>query len=366
MCSAVGASALTRSVRRRALGDSPAFFYAMPTSRWYKAKVPWLKSLFLLCAVLPAACGRHRVDKPAVPDAAASVSAAQATPAPSASAPTSDGTLHAEVDSNGMQLGASQVALDPLEIRGALARSRGTASILTLTIRDGTAPEALWSVLLGARGTELQRVVVERKANVTAVALHEEQRPRRRLLLLGNDQLQLVAGTRDRSPPTSWKLGEPVGEQAAWAELKRACAEDPCSVRLELVRGDAPRLPSVLDSWQRISSGLPKAMLTLGTTSVSARETAIKAVMRENLPSLIRCYEGGLAKNPKLQADMKLRIVLGPDGRPSQVTNVPPLFPDQAVRDCILQSVSRLQFPAPEGGRLAVVYPLVLAHGEPE
>jgi hypothetical protein len=36
---------------------------------------------------------------------------------------------------------------------------------------------------------------------------------------------------------------------------------------------------------------------------------------------------------------------------------------DRAVRDCVIDAFAQLEFPAPEGGIVTVVYPIMLAPG---
>ena len=316
---------------------------------------------FWLVAGVASALACSRQSKPSDPDAGSRIPAASSV----AVAPPTNAPLHAELDASGMRLGAARVALEPLAIRGALARARGSASTLTLTLADGTEPMAIWAMLLAARGTDLERVVIERKPGSIAMTLHsdDEHPARRRLMLLSDGKIQLIAGVGERALPTTWTVGDQVGEQSAWAELKRACAEGPCSVRLELSQKDAPQLSAALDSWQRISTGLPNLNLVLGTSRGTGRpaSNAIQAIMKENHTALTGCYERGLEKNPKLHGRLQLRFVIARDGSLSSVADLPPRFPDKSVRDCILQTVSRLHFPAPDGASVTVVYPLVFS-----
>jgi len=153
------------------------------------------KFWLLLNAVGALGCSRRPVDQPPAPSSVPSGVAPAASSDASTPAPTD--VLHAEVDGNGLHWGMGHLPFEPLTIRAALARARGSASALTVTVPDGADPKAIWAVLLGARGTELGRVTIERGANVIAIELQGNSPAPRQLLLLQPGQLELAA--RDRN-----------------------------------------------------------------------------------------------------------------------------------------------------------------------
>lgn len=109
---------------------------------------------------------------------------------------------------------------------------------------------------------------------------------------------------------------------------------------------------------------------------------AIQRVMRKIFPSIKACYEQGLTKDPNLEGSIRVRFVIGKDGRVRDVSdegavqasplgdplasargNTEPM-PDKDVTACVIAEVERLAFPPPDGGVVAVVYPIILSQGE--
>lgn len=115
------------------------------------------------------------------------------------------------------------------------------------------------------------------------------------------------------------------------------------------------------------------------------RETAgrlapakIQAVMRDHFGELRKCYEDGLARDPKLTGRVAARFVITREGTVDAVINAasdpippdavaPPSDPtvpamsDAKVIACVLAVVKKLTFPKPDGGTVTVVYPVVFS-----
>ena len=109
---------------------------------------------------------------------------------------------------------------------------------------------------------------------------------------------------------------------------------------------------------------------------------AIQKVMRQSFSSIKACYEQGLTRDPTLRGSMRIRFVIGKDGRVRDVSEEgagvssplsDPLagprsnagqMPDKDVTACVMATVERLAFPPPDGGVVAVVYPIVLSPGD--
>ncbi|MDI1444907.1 AgmX/PglI C-terminal domain-containing protein [Polyangium sp. 6x1] len=90
----------------------------------------------------------------------------------------------------------------------------------------------------------------------------------------------------------------------------------------------------------------------------------IQKVIRGNFKALRACYEEGLQKNPNLEGRIGIRFVIGKDGKPGSISeDTQSTLPDPDVVKCVLAAVETLTFPAPEGGVVKVVYPIMFAPG---
>ncbi len=88
---------------------------------------------------------------------------------------------------------------------------------------------------------------------------------------------------------------------------------------------------------------------------------AIVPTIRNSRRDFQRCYEQGLARNPKLQGRVTVRFTIGLDGKVSSVANIS--NPESALADpdvvsCILEVCGRWSFPQPEGGTVTLVFPV--------
>jgi hypothetical protein len=99
----------------------------------------------------------------------------------------------------------------------------------------------------------------------------------------------------------------------------------------------------------------------------------IRNVVRARFGALRRCYEAGLLRDPNLAGRIAVRFVIGRDGKVTAVAedapqpNSPPpppaiaSMPDRAVVSCVLREFEKFTFPAPEGGVVTVVYPIMFS-----
>lgn len=108
----------------------------------------------------------------------------------------------------------------------------------------------------------------------------------------------------------------------------------------------------------------------------------IQKVVRSNFAPMRKCYEEGLARNPKLEGKIATKFVIEADGKVSaavEIHDAPPpnemeklvmpadngaRFPDKVVEGCVVSKFAALTFPKPEGGIVTVVYPIVFAPGD--
>lgn len=108
---------------------------------------------------------------------------------------------------------------------------------------------------------------------------------------------------------------------------------------------------------------------------------AIQGAIRERFPLVAKCYEAGLARDPKLAGRVLVRLVIGPDGKVTDASAVtgdaaktadvmtpgdaplPPLQ-DTKVTACVVDVLRQTVFPAPDGGPVTVVYPVTLTRSQ--
>jgi hypothetical protein len=104
----------------------------------------------------------------------------------------------------------------------------------------------------------------------------------------------------------------------------------------------------------------------IGTAVISGRlpPAVIQKVVRGSWESFRQCYDAVLAKKPDYTSRVSLRFVIQLDGSVGNADVSPDSAPrDESLEGCLLAAVKQLRFPAPEGGIVTVVYPIVLSPG---
>lgn len=89
----------------------------------------------------------------------------------------------------------------------------------------------------------------------------------------------------------------------------------------------------------------------------------IQTTIRQNYGRFRLCYEAGLARSPTLAGNVSTRFVIERDGHTTDVGIVDNQLPDCQVVECIRSAYETIEFPAPDGGIVAVVYPIMLQPG---
>jgi hypothetical protein len=102
------------------------------------------------------------------------------------------------------------------------------------------------------------------------------------------------------------------------------------------------------------------------TTTVSGHipEEVIQRIVRQNFGRFRLCYENGLRQNPSLSGRVATKFVIGRDGAVMMSADAGSDLPDQAVVSCVVRGFSNLSFPAPDGGTVKVIYPIVFTPGD--
>jgi hypothetical protein len=90
----------------------------------------------------------------------------------------------------------------------------------------------------------------------------------------------------------------------------------------------------------------------------------IQRIVRQNYGRFRSCYESGLRTNPGLSGRVAVRFAIGRDGAVSNAQNGDSDMPDSGVVKCVVSSYYGLTFPAPDGGIVTVVYPIMFTPGE--
>jgi len=104
----------------------------------------------------------------------------------------------------------------------------------------------------------------------------------------------------------------------------------------------------------RMRSGQPKATGRIAPTK-------IQAIVRDGYGVFRKCYEAGLARDPNLEGRVTVRFVIGRDGKVIASKEQDPTLPDDEVVQCVVEGFKTLVFPAPEGGIVTVVYPIMFS-----
>jgi hypothetical protein len=114
---------------------------------------------------------------------------------------------------------------------------------------------------------------------------------------------------------------------------------------------------------RKLASHVPTDPTLAGASTVSGRlaRNKIRDVVRANFEVFKKCYEAGLKKNPDLKGGVKVRFVVGRDGRVLSAAVQEQTLPDEVTVQCIVEAYKTLVFPRPEGGIVTVVYPIVFA-----
>ncbi|WP_437893614.1 AgmX/PglI C-terminal domain-containing protein [Sorangium sp. So ce124] len=99
----------------------------------------------------------------------------------------------------------------------------------------------------------------------------------------------------------------------------------------------------------------------MGATQVSGRlpPEVIQRIVRQNFGRFRLCYERGLQRDEGLQGRVTVRFTIDPSGALANARDGGSDLPDSATVSCVVRAFRDLTFPAPEGGSVDVVYPIL-------
>jgi len=92
--------------------------------------------------------------------------------------------------------------------------------------------------------------------------------------------------------------------------------------------------------------------------------TEIQKVVRQNFGRLKLCYTTSLRNNPSSGGRVEPEFVIDMDGTIATIRMQSTTVADPDMNECILRGMSSIRFPAPEGGYVTVVYPLIFSPGD--
>lgn len=114
-------------------------------------------------------------------------------------------------------------------------------------------------------------------------------------------------------------------------------------------RGHATKVPSARTGTPEVSGRIPPEV--------------IQRIVRQNHGRYRMCYEQGLVSNPNLEGRVAVRFVIDATGAVSFAGNGGSDLPNAEVTACVVRAFYGLSFPAPDGGVVKVVYPIMFSPG---
>ncbi len=221
-----------------------------------------------------------------------------------------------------------------------------------------------------AIGTELQRRIVERSAELVAcqpaargveevdVALVIASDGATRAHVLGTSLADCGVVSCVRAKLTGLQIAAPrAGQHLRFRWLLAIAPQSP-------IRLYAPGDPA---KWFGKAPESSMACLdTASATPVSGRlpPEVIRRLVREQYGRFRTCYEAGLGRHSDLTGRVTVRFVIGRDGKVSNARiSEQTDLPDCGVARCIRDAFMHIEFPRPEGGIVTVQYPVMLQPG---
>lgn len=90
----------------------------------------------------------------------------------------------------------------------------------------------------------------------------------------------------------------------------------------------------------------------------------IQAGIGARMPRMRACYAAGLRRDATLRGEMKIKFTIDTTGHALNVEDAGSHMKDKEVLKCVMTEFNALRFPAPEGGIVNVLYPLLIAPGD--
>jgi hypothetical protein len=106
----------------------------------------------------------------------------------------------------------------------------------------------------------------------------------------------------------------------------------------------------------------PKDGAPLGSGHLDAQ--IIQAGIGARMPRMRACYAAGLRRDASLRGEMKIKFTIDTTGHTLNVEDAGSHMKDKEVLKCVMTEFHALRFPAPEGGIVNVLYPLIISPGD--
>lgn len=103
-----------------------------------------------------------------------------------------------------------------------------------------------------------------------------------------------------------------------------------------------------------------------GATTVNGRlpPEVVQRIVRQNFGRFRLCYENGARNAPGLHGRVSVKFVIDASGAVASASDAGSDLPDSATVACVVRGFGNLSFPAPTGGVVTVVYPILFAPGD--
>jgi hypothetical protein len=147
------------------------------------------------------------------------------------------------------------------------------------------------------------------------------------------------------APPPPAPLLPPAGEPAPLPPEETPPPEEPAATPAPETK---PVEPGVTSTGTPPRGKLPKAV--------------IDEKLRSAQPAIMACYEQNLKATPGLRGNVSINFVVMPDGKVghAEAMEVDDALTHPGTLDCIVDTIKKLEFPQPQGGRVFINYPLKL------
>ena len=131
--------------------------------------------------------------------------------------------------------------------------------------------------------------------------------------------------------------------------------------------GTASSAPDTAHGNTSSGPALKSPSMRQGAVQVSGRlpPEVISRIVRQNFGRFRLCYENGLHSKPTLAGKIAVKFVIEPTGDVSTVQDGGSDLPDGNVVSCVVRAFGNLSFPAPESGKVTVVFPILFDSGNP-
>ncbi len=288
------------------------------------------------------------------------------------SAPLVGRHLVVRVSGAGVSLGGEPTSDLFSDLRRAMARDRHETYDVQVTVAADASSQSLAAVLQAIAAAKLGEVELKLGEERAIVRLPSEADIGTALVLDGQAAPAIGRWYLEPRASVEWSPGDEASDSAIEQALKPRC-EDVCLVHV-WVRASTSveqlfKALRVVARWQVQSPALQVNVVPTPTPVPDADSgvmppVVIQAIVRANFLTFRSCYNDGLKRDARLIGSVKARLVIDQQGKVKSVTDDGSDIPDAAVRDCALKAFRQLVFPAPEGGNVTVVYPIVFALDE--